>query len=158
LRDSLRFRLQTEFSMLEQTAAQTGIEPPIFYTSFRVPQGYTQRGEVIGAATGPGSSSQWAAVDLMDRMASLGLVLGRIRWEEEAYFFSPVGSKRFTHDVSLIKGVRGSLRYRDVSLNAEFLKTKRLNMYFQSVVFGDYWHSGFDAYNYTLNVGAAYSR
>lgn len=158
LRDSIRVRLQGEATMLEQTASRPGVEAPGYYTSFRVPQGYTQRGEVIGAATGTGSSNQWLMAELIDSRASFGLFIGRIRWEEEAYFLTQPGLKRFTHDVSLLKGMRGSLRFQGVTLNAEFMKAKRLNTFFQSAVFGDYWASQFDAYNYTLNLGASYSR
>lgn len=157
-RDSVRVRLQGEATMLEQTASQPGVETPGYYTSFRVPQGYTQRGEVIGAATGTGSSNQWLMAELIDPRASFGLFIGRIRWEEDAYFLTQPGLKRFTHDVSLLKGMRGSLSLKGLTLNAEFMKAKRLNTFFQTPIFGDYWNARFDVYNYTLNLGASYSR
>src|SRR5439155_16837974 len=69
-------RLLTEVTMLEQTPPSKGAAIPSFYVSRGVPQGYTQRGQVIGAAIGPGSAKQWIAADYLRADNRIGLVVG----------------------------------------------------------------------------------
>src|SRR4029077_8440554 len=59
------FRIQTEVTQLEQSATFRDEAVGSWYTSRRVVQGYTNRGEVIGASIGPGSSGQWLALDYL---------------------------------------------------------------------------------------------
>jgi hypothetical protein len=100
-------RLQGELTYLEPSASYRHRPVIGWYTSRRVEQGYTHRGQVIGAAIGPGASSQWLAVDLLrDGGAHLGLFGSRIRWDNAA-FYQPTPRPFFAHDVSLLLGARG---------------------------------------------------
>jgi len=49
------FRLQSEITQLEQSATFRDGPSPSWYTSTRVIQGYTNRGEMLGASIGPGA-------------------------------------------------------------------------------------------------------
>jgi hypothetical protein len=64
-------RLQGEVTNLEQDASFRYRPIGSIYTSRVVPQGYTQRGQSLGAAIGPGSSSQFLAADYVGRRWSL---------------------------------------------------------------------------------------
>ena len=85
-RSRLRWlRLQSEFTYLEQSRldGRPGVD---FYSGQGSPQGFTQRGQVIGAAIGPGGSSQWIASDWMTPRWRIGGYVGRIRWENDAMY------------------------------------------------------------------------
>jgi hypothetical protein len=85
--------------------------PRDFYAGAATPQGHTQRGQVLGAATGPGSSTQHVALDWIAPRWQAGIFGGP----------HPVGERRalqaahgnfFRHDVSMLGGVRGAWRAR----------------------------------------------
>ena len=105
-----RVRLESEITTVEQSA--TFRERPVgsFYTSRRVIQGYTQRGESLGAAIGPGASSQWLAADYMEPNWSFGVFAGRIRWNEDIHdtYGFPYYQAYCVHDVSLNPGARAT--------------------------------------------------
>jgi hypothetical protein len=124
-------RVQAEITNVERSS--TYKERPVgsFYTSRRVPQGYTQRGQVIGAAIGPGASSQWLAVDYVTPGWRAGVFAGRIRWNDDAYFFypRPVWGGWCEHDVTVYPGVRGAASGRFGTGTASLSFGNRLNIF-----------------------------
>jgi hypothetical protein len=138
LNPATAFRLQSELTYLEQSPTARYRRVPTYYTSASVPQGYTNRGQVLGAAIGPGSSSQWLAGDLVSAGWRAGVFAGRIRWEDDAHRFStPMlagQTKRssLSHDVSLLGGARGGVLFRDWEVGAELTIQRRLNYLFQN--------------------------
>lgn len=149
--DRTILRIQSEATMLEQTLPPDRSSTLSFYPSRRVPQGYTQRGEVIGAATGPGSSSQWLGADVFRGVWSAGLSGGRIRYEDESYYFQAVGVTGRSHDVSLFAGIRGGVEWRRLSARLELVRTRRLNYLFQTGSGGYAFDATFDVKNNTAN-------
>ena len=148
-------RVQAELSTLEQTPAEPRITMPSFYTSRFVPQGYTQRGQVIGAPIGPGSSSQWLASDYVAPRWRAGIELGRIRWDDDAYYRTPNSAEFVAHDVSIFAGLRaGATAYR-TNVDAELVTMKRLNYLFQNSRSGFEQDRGFDLHNLTLRIRVA---
>jgi len=104
-----------------------------FYASARVPQGYTQRGQVLGAAVGPGGSGQWAAADYLSDGLRLGVFLGRVRWANDSYYDKPGGHSRYRgHDVTILGGARAGAGVGAMRLDAEWTWGKRFNFMFQN--------------------------
>ncbi|CAN5793832.1 hypothetical protein BH23GEM5_BH23GEM5_30230 [soil metagenome] len=132
------FRIQAELTNLEQSATFKQRAVDTYYTSRVIPQGYTHQGQVIGAAIGPGSSSQWLAGDYLASRGDVGLFLGRIRWETDALYASrsPAEFRDFrsfhAHDVSVLAGVRGGYNLGGFRADAEFVLEKRYNYLFQN--------------------------
>lgn len=147
-------RLQAEVTYLEQTSSANPY--PSFYTSPAVPQGYTQRGQVMGAAIGPGSSSQWLAADYLGDGWRIGAFAGRIRWDTDAFYrsFRAISGWPFlAHDVSLLGGVRGSFSAPLFRLDGELATANRLNYLYQNR--GLSWEASDDAvdvHNLTLRL------
>jgi hypothetical protein len=157
--DRMRLRIQGEATMLEQPRKPHNGRSRGYYTSDRVAQGYTQYGQVIGAATGPGSSSQWLASDLAGRRWTAGIEIGRIRWDDDAYYAeSPTGFLWLTHDVSLVEGISASRSFDRMDVRASLLRADRMNYQYQSAKGGYHWSRAFDVTNYTFSVSAAYRR
>src|SRR5690606_22874443 len=148
-------RLQAELTYLEQTPAPDRPLSPSYYVSGTVPQGYTHRGQVIGAAIGPGASSQWLAVDYLGTGWEVGLFGGRIRWENDAYYRQPTGVSYHAHDVSLYGGVRAGGEVLGMEVQGEAITGKRYNFLFQSLRGGFGPNSFYDVRNLTLRLSLA---
>jgi hypothetical protein len=125
------FRVQGELTNLEPSSTWRHRNVAGSYTSRVVPQGYTHRGEILGAAIGPGSSSQWLALDRLAPGWRVGAFGGRIRWNTAAHYrdLTPLPRRE---DVSLYWGLRGGVDLWGWSLWAEGSHGVRLNYLFQS--------------------------
>jgi hypothetical protein len=131
VRGERRLRIQGEATYLEESSTFNNRPVPSYYVSGGVPQGYTQRGRVIGASTGPGSSAQWLAADRLMPGWSLGAYVGRIRWDNDVYYRG-INRLEVGHDVSIYGGLRGFTRIAGFELAAELARVSRLNYLFQN--------------------------
>jgi hypothetical protein len=127
-------RLQAELTNVERSPTLRDRPIGTFYASRRVLEGYTQRGQVLGASIGPGSSSQWAALDYIAEGWSAGVFASRIRWHKDEHddIDWPVYAGWCEHDVSLLKGLRGGYAGTLGRLSAELTGGRRLNAFFQA--------------------------
>lgn len=128
------FRLQTEITSLEQSATFRDRPVASWYSSGPVIQGYTNRGEVLGASIGPGAQSQFVAMDYLKTGWRLGTFGGRIRWNEDAHdnFGFPQYAAYCNQDVSMYGGLRGAKKGRLGWLTADLIFQNRLNAFFQN--------------------------
>jgi hypothetical protein len=124
-------RLQAEVTYLEQSLVFPSELTPDFYSGVASPQGYTQRGQVIGAAIGPGGSSQFIGVDYIARRWQFGGFIGRVRWDNDALYRQGAPTF-FRHDVSVLSGLRGAWRAPVIDLSAELTVARRYNYLFQN--------------------------
>jgi capsule assembly protein Wzi len=147
------FRLQAEITQLEQSATFRDHAVPSWYTSTRVVQGYTNRGEMLGASIGPGAQSQFAAVDYLKANWRVGTFGGRIRWNEDAHdnFGFPAYAAYCNQDVSIYGGLRGARTGVFGSVTVDLTIQNRLNAFFQNAG-GCPKDRRFDIHNNTLAV------
>jgi hypothetical protein len=146
------WRVQSEITDLEQPLRERAALPPTFYVSPSIGQGYTQRGQVIGAMIGPGSQSQYVAVDRLLGDSRLGGFLGRVRWANDAFYKAPTGLSAWAHDVSFFGGVRGRRPVGLFNVSAELAAEKRLNYLFQSATIGFSEDRTFDVNNLVVRI------
>jgi hypothetical protein len=125
------FRVQGEVTYLEQTQVLPNRPPPDYYTGRAAQQGFTQRGQVLGAAIGPGSSTQFIGMDWMANAWQAGVFVGRTRTENDALYRQP-GAHLEQHDVAIYSGVRGGMRLPWSDVSGELSVGRRLNYLFQS--------------------------
>jgi hypothetical protein len=142
-------RLQTELSYLEESSTFNNRPVPSYYVGGAVPQGYTNRGQVVGAATGPGSSSQWLGGDYLARNWRLGAFGGRVRWDNDVYGTSFAVFQEVGHDVSVFGGLRGGIRLLGADFSAEVAREVRYNYLFQGP-FGNPFGNGATDVNNTI--------
>jgi hypothetical protein len=134
-------RVQFEATYLEKSATLTDRPVGTWYTSRAVLQGYTNLGQVIGAAIGPGASSQWVAVDYLAPRWHAGVFASRTRWDGEAlYTFPPanwagIDSRYCSHDTSVLFGLRGALRTFLGLVELSYELDQRLNVFFRQFSF-----------------------
>ena len=129
-------RLQAEQTILEKSATFRDRPVGTWYTSHAVVQGYTQKGQVIGAGIGPGGSSHWLAADYVARSWSVGVFGGRIRWENDALYevpdAPPTKNVWCSHDVSLFGGVRGTASGAWGEVATSLALGRRFDLYFEN--------------------------
>jgi hypothetical protein len=129
-----RLRAQGEATFAQQSTTYRFRPLGSWYTSRAVEQGYTNRGQTIGAAIGPGSSSQWIALDHLASEWSAGLYVNRIRWLEDAHSQTfiglPSGNGWCEHDVSMLGGVRGEIATRAGRISMDYATGWRRNVFF----------------------------
>lgn len=147
-----RLRVQLELTNLEQSAPSRDADTISFYTSGTIAQGYTQRGQVIGAAIGPGSSSQWLAADLVRDTQTIGLFAGRIRWNTDAYYRQQTSVTTYSYDVSVFGGIRATAHVLGRDLGIEITRQLRYNYLFQNAARGYSANGAFDRHNTTVRL------
>lgn len=101
------------------------------YISKAVAQGFTVRGQPLGAGIGPGSSSQWAGFDWLRPRWRAGTYIARVRWDN-AVVFTPIVPNTKYEDVSLINGVRVGGERWGWRLLLDWSHMVRLNYLFQA--------------------------
>lgn len=126
--------LSGEAANLEEPADIRGATHQDFYTSADIPQGWTQRGRVLGYPTGPGSQSQWAASDWIAPAWSFGIFAERVRWNEDAFLrqYLPYPNR---HDVTLRVGIRAGAVWHGNELAVEGSTGHRINYLFQNTTY-----------------------
>jgi len=149
-RGGAAFRLQAELSNLEQSIVFADRPPPPdYYAGRATAHGYTQRGKIIGAAIGPGTSSQWLAGDLVAPRWQVGVFAGRIRWENDA-LYRQRNVNWYRHDGSVFAGFRAGVRLRRLDLAGEFAAGDRMNYLFQNGMLNPGGRRTIDIVNYTI--------
>ncbi|HUR91701.1 MAG TPA: capsule assembly Wzi family protein [Gemmatimonadaceae bacterium] len=128
-----RFRAQGEITTLEQSATFRDRPLGTWYSGRRIVQGYTHRGEMLGAVIGPGSSAQWFALDFIAPRSAIGAYLTRTRWNEDIHsiFDWPDYLQYCNHDVSVEAGVRGERWTRFGRLGGDVGLGHRRNVFFE---------------------------
>jgi hypothetical protein len=146
-------RLQAEFSYLEPTSTFRQRRVSSTYASRSVPQGYTHRGQVIGASIGPGASSQWFAGDYLGDRARIGAFWGRIRRNNAVLATAtPFVATILHQDVTVFGGVRAGYRLGPMEAVAEFTSGLRYNYLFQNPSIDTRTPEGVDVWNRTIEL------
>jgi hypothetical protein len=107
---------------------------PIFYTHWNEIQGYTNRGQMLGAGIGPQGDSQWLAVDHFAGPAWIGGWLERVERNDRWYYdqVHVIGGE----DVEVAGGVRGGWTWPELELSGSLGLAQRYNMNFGPDAFG----------------------
>lgn len=124
-------RLQFEVTELGQSIVDPTRTPREWYTGRSAVQGFTQRGQLLGASVGPGGSHQWLAIDRVRPSWSWGGFVARTRWENDALYRQRLANP-FGHDVSLYSGFRGWVHKPSLDISTTIAFERRLNYQFES--------------------------
>ena len=116
---------------LEQSKTVILRATPTYYTHHIVRQGYTQRGQVVGAGIGPGSNSQYLGADLFGSWGRIGGFFERRVFDNDALFAIVGTSRNFSlHDVGLTFGGRSEWFVGDFTAGAGLSYSRELNRYY----------------------------
>ncbi len=106
----------------------------IYYTHSRVPHGFTNLGQLLGAGIGGGSDSETFLLDYYDVWGKAGIMLQRINWNK-MYLYrdpdtkaSPDGADYLKQNVEINLGLNGSLfLFDNISLFGNMIFSYNMN-------------------------------
>jgi hypothetical protein len=126
------WRLRGELATLERSSTVQVRAAPLFYIHGVAIQGYTQRGQLIGAGIGPGSSSQLLGLDRYTAAGRIGGYIERTRYDNDAYYFYYAPTQAYYgHDVELTAGVSAVRFVGHFDLTGAVALSRELNRYFE---------------------------
>ncbi len=125
------FRLQSEVSYLEPSASFRLRPVTTSYTSNSVLQGFTNGGKILGASSGPGSSAQWLAGDVLGTVWRAGVFAGRIRYDNGT-LLGPIVTQLRQPDVTLLEGIRVVRDFTRFRVSLQAIDGVRLDYLFQA--------------------------
>ena len=123
---------------------------PTYYAHYIVTQGYTQRGQIIGAGIGPAGNALGIAADLYAPWGRAQLSVQRDVRDQDAYFDWALSNGRGSccHNVLYSFGANGLYFLGDFDLGAGMIMTREFNRYFY----------GLDLWNLNLSLSARWRR
>jgi len=167
------YKVNVEFTNMTPGFLEEVRPQDYYYSDSRIPQGHTNKGQVIGAAIGPGSNSQYFGIDGYFPKGRLGLFIRRLadnnhfHYEFDRRLNRPEEFRRgfgdyWRHRTDLTIGVRGLYKYSSFLLTGEIAWTKLYNYgRFDYGTFGPglsiATFEPFDKTNLQLQVGLAYT-
>lgn len=106
---------------------------PTYYVHGIVDQGYTQRGQIIGAGIGPGSNSDFLQLTLYYPKGLIGWHFRRIRFNDDYLFprFANTNYAPTDHEISL--GIHAVQHYKKFTISPEFIWNFRKNWYYRDI-------------------------
>lgn len=144
-----------EFTELQQTSVP---EKGGWYTSSLIRQGYTHRGQVLGAGIGPGSNLQSLDISWFKGLKRVGIQFERYLHNNDFYYKMyidpPDYRKRY---VDMSAAVSADWDYKNLVVSVKGAMIRSLN--YQYVLYGrhpEYFHTGWDRVNYQVKVGLMY--
>lgn len=123
------WRFSAEFLTLGG-ARTTQLRPPAsaFYEHHIVTQGFTQRGQVMGAGIGPGSSQVWFGLDRFARWGKVGGGFLRTVYDNNRFYAEPRSHHR--HEVEPSFGVDALVFRGPLDLTASVTRSRLLNKWY----------------------------
>ncbi len=131
LEGNKRLRLTTELTSLSapKTTLVRSRGAGFFYLHGIVQQGYTQRGQVLGAGIGPGSSSQFLGLDLFAPWGRAGFFAQRLAIDNDRYYNRP-DPTNFQHEVEISFGLDGLVFFRGFEVGGGLTFGRLLNRFY----------------------------
>jgi hypothetical protein len=148
-----------EVTQLQETSPTDIGNAESWYINKYVRQGYTNRGEILGAGIGPGGNLQSVDVSWVSGLKRLGIQVERYVHNNDFYFYSyqdSVDPRRHWTDLSL--SANGEWNYKNFVLNAKLMAVKSLNYqwYLLQKPGDPIWVNGADAFNLQIGAGLTY--
>ncbi|WP_339813404.1 capsule assembly Wzi family protein [uncultured Imperialibacter sp.] len=153
------WQVDVELTQLEQTQKAGIFQAQSWYLGDYVRQGYTQRGELLGATIGPGSNSQYLQIARGRSLNRVALFMERLVNNNDYYIFdySDYGDFR-RHWVDYTIGLDASWRLSSFVLAGQVVYTRSLNYQWQLVNTpgGPWFIAGRDVNNLHASISCTY--
>jgi len=132
------YRINLEFTNMTPSYIQEVRPQNYYYTHSEIRQGHTNRGQVLGAAIGPGSNSQFLSIDGYTDNGRFGIFLRRLADNNHFHFNYDRSLNRpeehrqgfgdyWRNRTDLTLGTRALYNYREFLFTGEFSWTKLFN-------------------------------
>lgn len=149
-----------EVTQLSQGASSLLRDAGAWYVHGQVRQGYTNRGQVLGAGIGPGSNLQSLSVSWNKELKGIGLQFERLVHNNDFYNMAWAHNRDFRKRwVDLSASTNVEWDYRNLLFNARISVIRSLNYQYWLVDRpweGIYFQSGQDVFNFQGQLGITY--
>jgi hypothetical protein len=157
-------QLGVEFTQLEMPGSRFMRDTPPWYGHYQVVDGYTNRGQVLGAGIGPGSNLQSLDINWVKGLKKIGLRFERMDNNNDLLtnfaFNTPSPSQFITrHWVDLSVAGNFTWAYKKFILNSQLVYARSLNYQYQWQDDNgvDFWTwNKQDVDNFNIKVGILY--
>lgn len=146
------WRIGAEWVHLEAPRTESMRQAAPWYTNPNVPYGWTHRGQVLGAASGPGTSVLDLEVDRFTQAGRMGLLFSRTVRNNDAFYrlLRNNASLAGLHEVDYRIHARALHRFEGFTVGFQAGPTWRMNEYFQADNDLVNWHVGLSLHTGTL--------
>ena len=152
------FLFNWEWTQMEQTASRLIRNAGSWYEHSYVYDGYTNKGEVLGSAIGPGSNSHYFSLNRIRNQELIGIGLEIVDNDNDFYheaFASARDFRRYWKDINLHLKYNKSFKHFNLSSNLVYIRS--LNYQWELDDFATpYYHPGRDVDNFHLSVKLTY--
>lgn len=148
-----------EVTQMQETSIDKVMTAEGWYTSRSIRQGYTNRGEVLGAGIGPGANLQSLEVSWVKGLKRLGLQVERYVHNNDFYYYAYLDSQDWRrHWTDLSLAAVGEWNYKNLIFNAKLQGINSLNYqwYLKQAPGEPYTRPGIDAFNLQVQAGLTY--
>jgi hypothetical protein len=167
LRKSLPFKnrpnenlqISLEVTQLQQTSVSTVLNVGAWYINKYVRDGYTNRGQVLGAGIGPGGNLQSFDISWFSGLKRLGLQLERYVHNNDYYYYAFNDSSDWRrHWTDLTAMVSGEWNYKNLIFNTRLQYVRSLNYqwYLLQPDPNQYFTNGMARTNVQVQAGVMY--
>ena len=139
---------------MEQNASRLIRNAGSWYEHSWVYDGYTNRGEVLGSAIGPGSNSQYFSISRLRKYEKIGLGFEIIDNDNDYYheaFSSARDHRRYWKDINFHINYSKAFNNFNISSNIIFIRSLNYQWELDDQV-EPYYHPGKDLSNFHLTV------
>ncbi len=147
-----------EWTQLEQSASRILRDAGSWYVHYRVYDGYTNRGEVLGAGIGPGSNSQFFSLQQYTNLKKYGFGLEIIDNDNDFYyeaFASAQDQRRYWKDFNF--HFFYEKKFNKLIIKSNIIFQRQLNYQWELDDYATpYYHPGRDLNNLHLNFKLSY--
>lgn len=133
LSDGRIVALNGELTHLERDPSFQIRDDPSYYVHDVVHAGYTQRGQLVGSALGPGGDGQYVGADVYTHWGRWGLFGQRQVVNNDAFYerYAATHDSTLAHDVVLSAGARALVFTQGLEVQLQAVISKELNRYMQ---------------------------
>jgi len=146
------WRIGAEWLHLEAPRSESLRPATPWYTNPNVPHGWTHRGQLLGAASGPGSSVLDLEIDRFTESGRMGVLLSRTVRSNDAFYrlLRDNASLAGQHEVDYRFHTRLVHRFAGYTVGLQAGPTWRMNEYFQADNDLVNWHVGLSLHTGSL--------
>ncbi len=155
--------ISAEATQMQETSVDNILDGLGWYVNKYIRQGYTYKGESLGAGIGPGANLQSLDVSWVRGLKRLGLQLERYAHNNDFYYYAYVDTQDWRrHWVDLSLGLSGEWDYKNFIFNGKLQGIQSLNYqwYLDPTINrnpGDpYYVSGINKFNLQIQAGLTY--
>lgn len=148
--------IEAEITQLEKTESWRVRSYTPWYVSENIPHGYTHRGQILGAAIGPGANSQYLGINYIKDNNRIGIYGERHIYNNDLYY-KLFTTSLFRHWADLNFGVVGDYRWDRFEFSGKLQISRMMNYkYIEVTTRPGYQYLGLDLTNVHVVVSARY--